>query len=58
MRETAINILVQLLNDNQGNKLTTSLSIGIASLLNQELLRHETANSAAVQESAREQMVE
>jgi hypothetical protein len=45
MREHAVNVIIQLLNDNQGNKLTASLSVGIASLLNQELLRYETANA-------------
>ena len=45
MRELAINTLIQLLNDNQGNRISSSLSVGIASLLNQELQRYEAENA-------------
>jgi hypothetical protein len=45
MREHAINTLIQLLNDNQGNRLSSALSIGVASLLNQELQRYEAEHA-------------
>lgn len=46
-REQIIRLVSQLLQENLGNRLTTSLATGIATLLNQELLNAEVPENTA-----------
>lgn len=40
-REQVIQLLSQLLQDNMGNRITPALATGLATLVNQEMLKHE-----------------
>lgn len=48
MREIIVNKLVEILNNNSGNRLTGELIYGIAASVNQELLKVEVTKQTEV----------